>query len=797
MHSPLVVGNVDQLSASYAWTIDSSPPLKCDVKPLVKAGHSNMYNSTEMSVAVSGSDEAIVSVEYRWASDGTWQIIRDVSSSNVIAFTVDVAVDGKYEMLLKGRDAAGNLSPQPCATFLWEVDTLAPLVAVTSPHAGMRTRLESVNLLISSSELLSALMLMLPGGSEWVKYVLVPGAVGRYNITINQSMPGPNSVLLQGVDLVGNRQHAPVNYSWVVDRTPPSLWLQSAPSRVIASTAVLFNFASSEPLVGMWVSVDSLRCDRAVPLSVENTAASVNVSATSDGVHTLCLKAVDLAGNVFKNVSFTTWVLDTVPPQQCGVLMQSPHVEHMVGDKSIVRTNHSSVLIQFSSNKEAGVHYLFRVDGGIETRSFKELITIDTSSDGLHNVTVRVMDAAGNSLAEPCATLEWVFDSESPVVNVVQHQMMATRDSNAVLDVNASEELSQLWQRSSAGWEVLPGVDQVVTNVTGDGVHWLLLKGVDLVGNVQPVATNYSWLLDTTPPSVWLVDTDSLPMVTASASVVFSVHRESGAFLWWALDAGGWAEVTVGSSFAVAAVGDGEHKLHLKTADQLGNTFVNTSAWSWFLDTSPPVSNISTGPLMVTKSSQASFQVNCSSLSPMGASDCVSYEYSLQLSSGSCGKTGTFGSSGKLDLYGLLDGTNTLKVTAVDAVGLRQAIPATYTWRVEALATDLLDVNITTGPPGVYAWKTATLGLFAHHNRVPQPGSLFEVKVGRAPWAIADVLCDSGGRSCNYTLYDLALGAHEVQVRARRAGSTIPGQPSTWRWSVAECTVAEFAEVNR
>jgi hypothetical protein len=175
----------------------------------------------------------------------------------------------------------------------------------------------------------------------------------------------------------------------------------------------------------------------------------------------------------------------------------------------------------------------------------------------------------------------------------------------------------------------------------------------------------------------------------------------------------------------------------------------------------------------------------------------VSYEYSLQLSSGSSGKAGIFGSSGILDLHGLLDGTNTLKVTAVDAVGLRQAIPAVYTWKVEALATDLLDVSITTGPPVVYAWKTATLELFAHQNRDPQPGSLFEVKIGKAPWAIADVLCDGGGKSCNYTLFDLALGAHEVQVRAKRAVSSIPGQPSTWRWSVAECTVAEFAEVNR
>jgi hypothetical protein len=407
-----------------------------------------MYNSTAMSVVVSGSDEAIVAVAYRWASDRTWQISRNLSSSNRIAFIVDVAVDGNYELLVKGEDAAGNLSPQPCATFLWEADTIPPLVSVTSPHVGMRTRLESVDLQITSSEVLSALMFMLSGEYEWVKYVLVQSAVGRYNITINQTKAGPSSLLLQGVDLVGNRQLISENYSWVVDRTPPSLWLQSAPSRFIASTAVLFKFVSSEPLVGMWVSVDSYRCDRAVALSVERTSAIMSVSAAIDGVHTLCLKAEDEAGNIVNNISFFSWILDTVPPQHCGLIMQSPHIQHRFGDKTNVRTNQSSVLIRFLY-KEAGVHFLFRVDGGVETRSFNDSITIDTFSNGLHNLSVRAMDAAGNILAEPCATMEWVFDSETTVVNIVQQQMMSTRDLNVVLDVNASEKLLQLWRNRS------------------------------------------------------------------------------------------------------------------------------------------------------------------------------------------------------------------------------------------------------------------------------------------------------------------------------------------------------------
>ena len=67
-------------------------------------------------------------------------------------------------------------------------------------------------------------------------------------------------------------------------------------------------------------------------------------------------------------------------------------------------------------------------------------------------------------------------------------------------------------------------------------------------------------------------------------------------------------------------------------------------------------------------------------------------------------------------------------MSAVDSVGLKQVTASTFSWTVQ-LSTDILDLDITFGPPALYAWKVATFGLFAHQNGTRSPGTRFEVKL--------------------------------------------------------------------
>ena len=338
--------------------------------------------------------------------------------------------------------------------------------------------------------------------------------------------------------------------------------------------------------------------------------------------------------------------------------------------------------------------------------------------------------------------------------------------------------------------------------VVGDGLHWVVLWGVDVVGNVQEKGFNYTWLLDTTAPTVELLRSESLSAATKETSLTFTVQRsEANATVWWAVDSTGWTELlNTESSFMANVGGDGTHVLRLKSADVLGNQFVNSTAWQWILDTASPTSRVSQGPKSPSVSSSAEFLVECTSSSPGGApgSDCVGYEFTVAvaLSSG-CGSLethrGQVNASGFVRVIGIRSGENTLTVSAVDGVGLKQVNGATFSWTAQ-LTSDILDVAIVSGPPETTAWKVATFQLYAHKNGTRSTAARFEVKLDDAPWSEGSVFCNAS--LCNYSTPALPLAPHDIQIRAKDVVTGVAGAPALWRWTVAECAPTEYADVD-
>ena len=190
-----------------------------------------------------------------------------------------------------------------------------------------------------------------------------------------------------------------------------------------------------------------------------------------------------------------------------------------------------------------------------------------------------------------------------------------------------------------------------------------------------------------------------------------------------------------------------------------------------------------------------------------GQADCVSYEYTITLTSGAvtgCAATQTVTHAGQfqvaqgvVNVTQLRSGENTLSVWALDAAGNRQAQPASRTWTV-LLAGSTFDVNITGGPPQrplLYGRKSATLHMLAHKDNVVQLGAQVEVTWGSQPWSRAGVLCDPLSGLCNFSLASMALGEYLLQARAVDTASGLAGDPQSWSWQVAECSAQEYAQI--
>jgi hypothetical protein len=216
----------------------------------------------------------------------------------------------------------------------------------------------------------------------------------------------------------------------------------------------------------------------------------------------------------------------------------------------------------------------------------------------------------------------WILDAKAPHTNVTTKSVI-TRYETVQVRLSSSEPLSKIWYRvdNSAELQWVPAFqsEKLQLTVAGDGLHLVVLWGVDVVGNVQEKGFNYTWVLDSTGPTVDLLEMKSLPLATKETSVPFTLRRnEANATVWWAVDSTGWtALLDTESSFMAYVGGDGLHVLRLKSADVLGNVFLNSTAWHWVLDTTPPTSLVKNGPGSPSLSSSAEFQVICAPPAPL------------------------------------------------------------------------------------------------------------------------------------------------------------------------------------
>jgi hypothetical protein len=171
----------------------------------------------------------------------------------------------------------------------------------------------------------------------------------------------------------------------------------------------------------------------------------------------------------------------------------------------------------------------------------------------------------------------------------------------------------------------------------------------------------------------------------------------------------------------------------------------------------------------------------------------------VALSSG-CGtletQSGQVGASGHIVVDGIRSGENTLTVRALDGVGLKQVVGSTFSWTVQ-LTSDILDVNITSGPPLVSARRMATFQFLAHSNGTLKTSeAIFEVKEDELDWSVACQGLNAAARVCSYSPKGLlALGPHEVRIRAKDNVTGVIGSSAVWAWTVAECKEEEYAVV--
>ncbi|MFT3713585.1 MAG: Ig-like domain-containing protein [Archangium sp.] len=778
-----VAGNqVDPTPATYAWTVDLTPP---------------DTTITSQPPAVSNSTSAAFTFTSTEAGS-TFQCSLDGAAFGACPASYTGLGNGSHTFAVRSTDPAGNTDPTP-ASYTWTVDTVAPDTTITSGPPAL-TNSTSAAFTFTSTEAGSTFQCSLDGA-----------AFGACPASYTGLANGGHTFAVRAIDPAGNVDATPASYAWTVDTAPPDTTITSQPPANANTTTGTFTFTATEAGSTFQCSIDGG--------AFTTCSSGVVIGPLADGSHTFRVRAIDPAGNVDPTPAAYTWNVDTVAPDtvitstppavsnsssgtfafnspdatatlQCSLdgaaftactsprtvtgLTDGSHtfraravdaagnldatpasytwtVDTAAPDTTFTATppatsNSASASFSFTST-EAGSTFECSLDGAAFTTCTSPR-ALTGLTDGSHTFRARAIDSAGNVDATP-ASYTWTVDTTPPDTVFTATPPANSNSTSATFAFNSTEAGSTL-QCSLDGAAFTTCTSPLTLTGLSTGSHTFRTRAVDAAGNIDPTPASYTWAIDTTPPDTSFTSTPAASSSSASGTFAFT-STEAGSTFECSLDGAAFTACT--SPRTLTGLADGAHTFRARAIDPSGNVDPTPASFTWTVDTTPPDTSFTSTPPALTSNTGASFAFT----SPDAT---ATFECSLD------GAAFTTCASPQ-NLSGLADGSHTYRVRAVDTVGNADPTPASFTWTVD---TTPPDTTITSGPPASTSSQSATIAFTA-----TEPGSTFECSVDGA----AFTACTSP-----LTLSGLSEGAHSVRVRGIDAAGNVDPTPAVISWTV-------------
>ncbi len=638
-----------------------------------------------------------------------------------------------YTLLVQGvGDTHNNIIGGATKDFSGRGAVVAELSGIPNPY----TNTTSASVTVGGVDIVAyQFMTIGPGQSEsWSAETPVATL-----INVSASAEGLYTLQVVGKDSLGNWQgydEATVAV-WAVDTTPPVATFKSTPASITSSSTADFVIAGDD------VQVYEFSLDGGAWSDSAGVASAIEISGIAEGSHTLSVVGQDLAGN---------WQSYTSPTSYTWTIESDASVA-VLGNLPTDPTRATAIDISVSG--VGVVSYTYSLDGG------GAVAVADTATDivaaglgeGEHTLSVTGSDAGGDAQTTP-TEYTWTIDLTPPIAVLSGLPNDPTNATTAHILVGGAGVASY---RYSLDGGALGGVYLTVftldlTSLT-EGPHALSVFGIDAAGNVQTIATTFSWTIDTTPPVA------QLPAITSpsdSASLTVSV---SGVVAYkYALDSGAWSsETDVSVAIAITALSEGSHTLDVIGRDAAGNwqDIASPTSRTWVVDLTPPVATLTGLPPELTSTTSLDVTVG----------NCVAYEVSLD----GAGYSTETSASIHITASSLGDGDHALDVVGRDAAGNWQTAPTSYAWTVDTTAP--ADVTLTGVPANPSNNAAPSIG-------VTGTGIVgYEYQVDGGTWTSLI------GIGTPITL-SLGEGTHTLAVSGQDAAGNLQASPTTITWTV-------------
>ena len=473
----------------------------------------------------------------------TWTTL--VGPDTVAPYEVDWALpsDGPRLLRVTATDNAGRSAVE---LILTSVDRTRPTGSVTAPAAGADLR-GSVPLAATASD-------PAPGSVNTVTFQLSAAGAGvwadlgtdgsaPYGATLDTTAlaDGLYDLRVFTTDAAGNAETTPATTSVRVDNTAPATTDDAPAGWRNGDVAVSLAAADAG---GSGVAQTEFRLDGG---AAQPSTGTVTVSG--EGVHALDYRSQDVAGN------WEDWRTATV---------RIDETDPVTADDAPVAWQAGATTVELSPTDAGGsglATTTYELDGGATQAGTTVAVP---ATHGVHTITYRSTDAAGNVEADRTATVR--VDRQAPTTTDDAPAGLGSVPVTVTLSAGDPDSGVATTTYEVDGGATQTGTSVAIPAVTGS--YTITYRSTDAVGNVEATRTA-TVQIDATAPTTSATISPRDPN-NGPITVSLSAVDAGGAGVdetRFRIDGG--AE-TVGSSALVAGA-DGPHTVRFYSVDTLGN----------------------------------------------------------------------------------------------------------------------------------------------------------------------------------------------------------------------------------
>ncbi|ENM4386873.1 Ig-like domain repeat protein, partial [Salmonella enterica] len=596
------------------FTIDttlSTPTIRLDTVDDSGVPGDNITNEKTPGFTINGIDADASQVMVVVTHNGKSEELTLTQVSGRWHFTPDSDwTDGNYTLTVKVEDKAGNMSQSSPLTVTVDTQTVINsivLVNDTGIVGDNMTNNVHPHFRVTVPEDVNVVRLSIDGGTTWgnATQSAVKG-IWNYNWPTDVG-DGKYTLMVEAIDAAGNK--ATQTLEFIVDATllDPTITLDTANDSGVPGDNITNEKTPGFTING--IDADAIRV--AVQVTHNGTSKEVELTQSggqwhftptsdwADGKYTLTVKVEDRAGNINQSVPLAV-TIDTqteinnivlvndtgVPDDNLTNALRPEFRIEVPEDVNVVRLSIDGGKTWVDANKTSA---------GVWDYNWTTDIT-----DGVHTLTVKVTDVAGNTatrtldftvdttLSVPTITLDTANDSGVPGDNITNEKTpgftingIDTDASRVVVTVthngtNQEVELTQI----GGQWTFMPASDWT------DGNYTLTVKVEDRAGNVSqsaPLAVTID--TQTEINNIVLVNDTGVPddNLTNALRPEFRIEvPEDVNVVRLSIDGGKtWVDANKTSAGVwdynwTTDITDGVHTLTVKVTDVAGNTATRT-----------------------------------------------------------------------------------------------------------------------------------------------------------------------------------------------------------------------------